>query len=160
MRFTSKALTLMLGCLFTTSSFASRTITDQLNRQVTLPDHVQRAVILQHQTLNIAVQLNATSQIIGILNKWDKQLGKGYERLAPELTKLATPGDLQSVNIESLLALNPDIVFVTNYFPEELINKMSEVGLPVVAISLRKDHSDQANKLKPLLLKRLLLWLV
>ena len=131
------------------SAWADRTVTDQLNRQVTVPDHISRAVVLQHQTLNIAVQLNATKQIVGVLSKWDKQLGKDYDRLAPELTQMATPGDLKSVNIESLLALKPDVVFVTNYFPQESIEQITQMGVPVVAISLRKDSQDEAAKLNP-----------
>ena len=112
-------------------------VTDQLDRQVTIPDHIQRAVVLQHQTLNIAVQLDATKQIVGVLSNWKKQLGQNYVRLAPELEKMAMPGDLNSVNIESLLELKPDVVFVTNYAPPEMIKQIADTGIPVIAISLR-----------------------
>ena len=44
-------LTLLSASLFTGQAFADRTVTDQLGRQVTLPDHVTRVVVLQHQTL-------------------------------------------------------------------------------------------------------------
>lgn len=37
--------------IFSTSALADRVVTDQLDRQVTIPDHIQRAVVLQHQTL-------------------------------------------------------------------------------------------------------------
>lgn len=46
-------LTLLSASLFTGQTFADRTVTDQLGRQVTLPDHVTRVVVLQHQTLNL-----------------------------------------------------------------------------------------------------------
>ena len=62
--------------IFSTSALADRVVTDQLDRQVTIPDHIQRAVVLQHQTLNIAVQLDATKQIVGVLSNWKKQLGQ------------------------------------------------------------------------------------
>lgn len=141
----------LLSLVFINPAFAERVVTDQLNRQVTLPDRIERAVILQHQTLNIAVQLGATKQIVGVLDKWEKQLGKGYERLAPELVNLPTPGDLKSVNIESLLTLKPDVVFVTNYFPQESIEQISKLGIPVIAISLRQEAGDEATKLNPTL---------
>lgn len=54
----------LLGSL-SFSALADRIITDQLDRKVTIPDHINRAVVLQHQTLNIAVQLDATKQIVG-----------------------------------------------------------------------------------------------
>ena len=35
--------------IFSTSALADRVVTDQLDRQVTIPDHIQRAVVLQPQ---------------------------------------------------------------------------------------------------------------
>lgn len=133
------------------SSWASRQITDQLGRQVTIPDKVDRVVVLQHQTLNLLVQLDATDDIVGVLNNWKKQLGDGYERLAPSLDSKAQVGDLTSVNLESLVALHPQVVFVTNYAPQEMIDQISHTGIAVVAISLREDAKDQAGKLNPTL---------
>lgn len=40
-------LTLLSASLFTGQAFADRTVTDQLGRQVTLPNHVTRVVVLQ-----------------------------------------------------------------------------------------------------------------
>ena len=62
---------------------ADRTFTDQLGRQVTVPDSVDRVVVLQHQTLNLLVQMNATDKIVGVMANWKQQLGDGYARLAP-----------------------------------------------------------------------------
>lgn len=49
-----QALTLGVVALLPLSQ-ASRLITDQIGRQVTLPDEVDRVVVLQHQTLNLLV---------------------------------------------------------------------------------------------------------
>ena len=65
-------LTLLSASLFTGQTFADRTVTDQLGRQVTLPDHVTRVVVLQHQTLNLLVQLHAAEDIVGVLSSWKK----------------------------------------------------------------------------------------
>ncbi len=144
----------LLGALLSLTSlpsWATRQVTDQLGRQVTLPDHVDRVVVLQHQTLNLLVQLDATPDIVGIQYDWKQQLGDSYQRLAPELSKLPTVGDLTHVNLESLVALHPQVVFVTNYAPKEMIDQISQLGIPVVAISLSKDAKDQAGKLNPTL---------
>lgn len=133
------------------SSWASRQVTDQLGRQVTIPDKVGRVVVLQHQTLNLLVQLDATDDIVGVLNNWKKQLGEGYARLAPSLENKAQVGDLTSVNLESLVALHPQVVFVTHYAPQEMIDQISQTGIAVIAISLREDAKDQAGKLNPTL---------
>ena len=67
-------LTLLSASLFTGQAFADRTVTDQLGRQVTLPDHVTRVVVLQHQTLNLLVQLHAAEEIVGVsVSKFTKR---------------------------------------------------------------------------------------
>lgn len=130
-------------------ALADRTVTDQTGRQVTIPDVIERAVILQHQTLNIAVQLDAQDQVVGVLDTWQRQLGTGFRRLAPGVENLAMPGGLTSVNIEELLALNPDVVFVTNYAPADMRQQIESVGLPVVAISLLDVPPQEAIKQSP-----------
>nr|WP_275897890.1 ABC transporter substrate-binding protein [Erwinia persicina] len=127
---------------------ASRQVTDQLGRQVALPDRVDRVVVLQHQTLNLLVELNATDKIVGILSNWKQQLGDDYSRLVPELNTLPTLGDLTHVDLEKLVALHPQVVFVTNYAPQEMIDQIQSLGIAVVAISLRSD-TQQARQLNP-----------
>ncbi len=143
-------IALAFACvLFTVSAQAERIITDQLGRQVTLPDHVERVVVLQHQTLNILVQLNAQNEITGVMKSWKKQLGPEFSRFMPEITSLPMPGDLTEVNIESLLAIHPQVVFVANYAPSEMIQQIQNAGIPVVAVSLRKDADGQQGKMNP-----------
>ena len=144
-------VSLVVGLSTSMAALADRTVTDQLDRQVTIPDHVERAVILQHQTLNIAAQLDAGKQVVGVLSKWQKQLGKDFARLMPEVTKMAMPGDLNEVNIESLLQLKPDVVFVTNYAPPEMLKQIEDAKIPVIAISLRTGNKDEKAKLNPTL---------
>jgi iron complex transport system substrate-binding protein len=95
-----QALTLGVVALLPLSSQASRLITDQIGRQVTLPDEVDRVVVLQHQTLNLLVQMNATDKIVGVMANWKQQLGDGYARLTPELNHKAMLGDLTHVDPE------------------------------------------------------------
>ncbi|MBF7996528.1 ABC transporter substrate-binding protein [Rahnella laticis] len=154
--FSSKLLpsALLLGLALSFSSqsaLASRQITDQLGRQVTIPDRVDRVVVLQHQTLNLLVQLDATQDIVGVLNNWQQQLGSGYVRLAPSLEKTPVVGDLTSVNLESVVALHPQVVFVTNYAPQEMIDQISQTGIAVVAVSLRDDPKGEEHKMNPVL---------
>lgn len=129
---------------------AEREFTDQLGRKVIIDDTVERVAVLQHQTLNLLVQLDATDKIVGVMGNWREQLGKNYERLAPKLTELPNIGDLKTVNLESLVQLKPQVVFVTNYAPQEMIDQITNVGIPVVAISLQKDNnSSEKNNLNP-----------
>ena len=146
-----QALTLSVVALLPLSSQASRLITDQTGRQVTIPDKVDRVVVLQHQTLNLLVQMNATDKIVGLMANWKQQLGDSYARLAPELRQKATLGDLTHVDPEKLVALHPQVVFVTNYAPHEMIDSITALGIPVVAISLRHDQPGEKAKMNPTL---------
>ncbi|POE02740.1 ABC transporter substrate-binding protein [Pectobacterium odoriferum] len=143
--------TLWIAGLFLvfSNAWAARQVTDQLGRNVTIPDHVNRVVVLQHQTLNLLVQLDAQESIVGGLSGWKKQLGEHYVRLAPRLVDLPMPGDLTQVNIESLLKLSPQVVFVANYAPPEMIAQIERTGIAVVAISLRQDQLGEADKINP-----------
>src|SRR5215813_8401263 len=71
---------------------SARTVTDQLNRTVTVPDSVNRIVVLQHQTLDLLVELGAADKIVGVLAKW-KSLIPGLDKYAPQIADLPTPGD-------------------------------------------------------------------
>lgn len=137
------------GLSLTVPAWAERVVTDQIGREVQLPDRVDRVVILQHQTLNIAVQLDAMDKVVGVLDEWKKQLGAKYVRLAPQLPALVTPGGLTKVNIEELLTLKPDVVFVTNYAPADMVRQIEGAGLAVVAISLLDVPPEEAVKMNP-----------
>ena len=84
-------LTLLSASLFTGQAFADRTVTDQLGRQVTLPDHVTRVVVLQHQTLNLLVQLHTAEDIVGVLSSWKKQLGPQFPPEGPDSFRCCLP---------------------------------------------------------------------
>jgi len=133
------------------SSLAARQVTDQLGRQVTIPDRVDRVVVLQHQTLNLLVQLDATQTMVGILSNWKQQLGDNYQQLVPALNNIPLLGDLTHVDPEKLVALHPQVVFVTNYAPQEMIDQISQLGIPVIAISLRAGDAQQQAQLNPTL---------
>lgn len=130
-------------------SQAARQVTDQLGRQVTIPDRVDRVVVLQHQTLNLLVQLDATNTMVGILGNWKQQLGDGYQRLVPQLATIPALGDLTHVDVEKLVALHPQVVFVTNYAPKEMIDQIQNLGIAVIAISLRSGYEKQQGELNP-----------
>ncbi|MGD8205529.1 ABC transporter substrate-binding protein [Pantoea sp. FN0305] len=143
----------LLFCLVLPSLYAhaDREITDQLGRKVIIPDRVDRIVVLQHQTLNLLVQLGATDKIVGVLNNWREQLGADYERLAPSLATVPAPGDLTHVDPEALVALHPQVVFVANYAPRSMIERLQHLGIPTIAISLRSGKAEQLAKLNPTL---------
>lgn len=126
----------------------TRSFTDQLNRTVAVPAEVKRIVVLQHQTLDILVELGAADKIVGVLRNWPSLI-PGLDKYAPQLKDMPTPGDLSVVNVEEVLRLRPDVVFVTNYAAAAMIDQLARAGLPVIAISLSKGEGVEAPKLNP-----------
>ncbi len=145
----TKSAIIFSSLLFSAPAWADRVVTDQIGRQVHIPDAVNRVIVLQHQTLNIVVQLDAMDKVVGVLDEWKKQLGANYVRLAPQLPNLPMPGGLTKVNIEEILKLKPDVVFVANYAPADMVKQIEDVGLSVVAISLLDVPPVEAVKLNP-----------
>ena len=60
---------------------------------------------------------------------------------------------LTTVNVEALLALHPDVVFVTNYVPPAMLRQIEQAGLPVVVISLSRGEG-----LRPLVRHPSIFW--
>ncbi len=141
-------LLVLFGIVGTSIARAEHTVKDQLGNEVTLPDNVKRAVLLMHHALDIAVQLGAKDQVVGVLEQWNKYLPDAVNAF-PELKDMPTPGDLKTVNMESLLALHPDVVIVTHYAPEEMRKQIEEAGIPVVGVSLYRADYEQASRLNP-----------
>ena len=54
---------------------------------------------------------------------------------------MPTSGDLKVINYEAVLKLKPDVVIVMNYIPQEYIDKMTELKIPVVAVSFQRSDT-------------------
>ena len=145
-------ITLLINVASGAEKTGKRIIVDQLGRSVAIPQKVTRVVCLMHHALNIMLELQAGDTLVGVIKGWDKLLLDGIKDIYPRLKTLPTPGDLSTVNMEEVLKLNPDVVIVTHYFPSNLIKKMEDAGLAVVAISLYTADFEQASKLNPKLL--------
>lgn len=145
---------LLLAAVFSlaaTSSFAERIVTDQMGRNVTIPDEIERSVVLFHQALDVVTQLDANKQVAGVLVDWDKRLGSGFRKIAPEFIDIAKPGELRAVNIESLLSLDPDLVIVTHFMDEQVIKQIEDANIPIIGLSFADLPTNQVGKADPVL---------
>lgn len=138
--------------IFQGTSFAAekRVVVDQLGRSVTIPQKVDRVVILMHHALDVAVELGAQDQIVGILSDWQKYLPKGFKKAWPDIDSIPTPGDLRtSVNMEELLKLKPDVVIITHYMMEKTGKQIEAAGIPVIGLSFYHAGYEEASVLNP-----------
>ena len=88
---------------------ASREITDDLGRKVKLPTKVDRAVSLAPNLTEIIFAVDAGDKLVGNTTYCD------YPEAAKNVKKI---GDTLNPNMETIIALKPQVVFVTN--PKDL----------------------------------------
>lgn len=104
------------------------TVTDATGEKITIEEEPQRIVSIMPSNTEVAFALGVGDKIIGVL-KWDE-----YPEEVKEIEKV---GD-QNINIESIIALNPDLVLghashATN--SAEGLQLIRDAGIAVVLIN-------------------------
>lgn len=141
------ALFLILSLLLTAACVASAetadtvTVEDILGREVTVPADVQRVVI----TFNIEEYLAVTGaegvdKIVGYSHAyWEgrrEDAWTTYTAAFPQLLETPDVGYNDSINVEAILALTPDVVMMSapvNYtFMETQLERFETAGIPVI----------------------------
>ncbi|MBI9113099.1 ABC transporter substrate-binding protein [Maridesulfovibrio ferrireducens] len=127
----------ILLCSFCgTFAFAAQTtVTDAVNRVVTVPESVEKILITCYG--------GVTNQIV-VLGAEDKIVGQPSMKLFPQLLKMrpklrAIPdaGKFDNINIEEIISLNPDMVFA-GIISQKGNKKIEEVGFPLVTMFIGK----------------------
>lgn len=132
----------------------TRTVTDMMGREVTLPYTIERAVVLSPADCEILFGICASGIIVGRSEYCD------YPTAAQEIT---TVNSGAQTNIEQIISLEPQVVFMTTMAQtEEQIQQLEAAGIAVMTsesgtideiyanISLLGDitgHPDEAAKL-------------
>jgi iron complex transport system substrate-binding protein len=118
------------------------TVTDQAGRQVEWSAVPERVVCLGPGALRLIVYLQATGKVVGIEDMEKQQPGaRPYRYAFPELALLPRcgPGGPASINkkpdLEALLAVRPQMIFVT-YMDASLADEVQKIlSIPVVVLS-------------------------
>ncbi|MGD9369684.1 MAG: iron ABC transporter substrate-binding protein [Desulfobacteraceae bacterium] len=117
-------------------------VTDMAGRQVTVPLDPERIVCIGPGTLRLIVYLQAESKVVGVedMEKMNPG-GRPYWIAHPELSKLPRcgPGGPAGINkkpdLEALLAVKPQVIFIT-YMDASLADEVQRtVGIPLVVLS-------------------------
>jgi iron complex transport system substrate-binding protein len=130
--------TIFVGCSRGRQAAAAsgmQVIVDSLGRSVEIPKDIQRVVSLSVTNTEILCVLGVEDKIVGVC-EWVKR-GSGYGALIyqmhPELRGLPSPGGgPKPVNVEEVLALDPDIVLVSGV-GTDWVDELENYGIPVVA---------------------------
>ncbi|NMB13308.1 MAG: cobalamin-binding protein [Firmicutes bacterium] len=101
------------------------TVTDQADRVVTLEAIPVRIVSLAPGNTEILYALGLADNIVGVSTYCD------YPEAAVDKPKI---GGFSEVSIESVVALEPDVVFATGGVQDEVAKQLTQLGLKVIIL--------------------------
>lgn len=127
------------------------TATDFRGRQIRLSAPAKRIVCLIESGLSGLYMLGAERQVVGISsNVYQEGVFPYYaamdERIKNKL--LPTPGNWDFVNLESVVALQPDLVIIWSH-QKESIQALEEKGIPVFGVFIER-FADVHRELRAL----------
>lgn len=129
-------LILITGCsnIKTKSSSKAIVLTDTQGNEVTLDSTAQRVVCLFDPSVDVVYMLQAEDKLVGIPAETyhDRELYDYYKHIDSRIfnKELAIPGSNELTNIESLIALKPDLVIAQQLSPST-ITTLNNMGIAV-----------------------------
>lgn len=118
-----------------------RVAKDDLGRDVVLPPEIKRAVSLAPSLTEMIFAVGAGERLVGVTT---------YCNYPEAAQKIAKVGDTQTPNIETIIALKPDVVFVSTASQlEAFMSTLDSQGIAVYVID-SKDVDDVLNDLATL----------
>jgi iron complex transport system substrate-binding protein len=102
---------------------ASRVVTDETGRKVTVPDHPHRVVCLVPSVTDTVFALGSGDDVVAVSD---------YTTYPPEALKKPSIGSLVKPSIETILSFHPDLVLGTSIpGSTETAAQLKTVGIPV-----------------------------
>lgn len=145
--------TLIMLLLLASGLVQAKTVTDILQRQVTVPDNPQRIVLGEGRllyTLALVEKGNPLARVAGWpddLQRYDRQTWERYTAAFPAIKKIpliggANPGQF---SVEKIIALHPDLVILPVYArkpttQDNVLAQLSAARIPVIYVDTRVEQ--------------------
>lgn len=111
------------------------TIVDSYDREITIAKKPEKLVSLAPANTEILFAIGAGDKVFGVSTYCE------YPDAALEKTKI---GDFSNPNIELIIELEPDVVFVAAGVQKEILNQLEEVG--IIVVTLDAENLEQVIK--------------
>ena len=108
------------------------TITDNLNREVTILKQPERIISLAPANTEILFALELGEKVVGVTNICN---------YPPQVQEKENIGDYYNPNLEKIIELEPDLILASHGNPTELIDQLEELNYTVVGLN-SKDVDD------------------
>ncbi len=117
----------------------TREVTDDLGRKVTIPEKIERAVSLAPNLTENIFAVGAGDRLVGVTT---------FCNFPPEAGKIQKVSDTQTPNLEAIIALKPQIIFVSTASQLENFTNILEKQNIVVYVTNPKNLEDVFKNLK------------
>lgn len=122
----TRLLTLAFLCI-SLPALAARTLTDDVGRSVTVPDHPHRLICLMPSLVDDVYGLGAGSDVIAVSD---------YTKYPPEAKAKPTVGLPLSPSLEAIVSLHPDLVLADGELNRgETVSELQKLGIPVFTVT-------------------------
>ena len=122
---------------------ATRTFTDQAGRTVVLPAEVNRVVTTWRPGTLLVISAGGRDKIVGVDSS--SQKSEFLTAVFPEILDLPGVGNKKGLNVEQMVAVKPDVVFIwSGSDTEPVIQQLESQGIP--AFVLIPESLDQMKE--------------
>lgn len=102
---------------------------------ITVTDHFDREVTLESPALTIVSLSPGITETVFALGYGDRLIGRtSYCDFPPEAATVTPVGSLTEPDIETIVALSPDIVIASTHFPQEVLTRLLDAGQNVAVL--------------------------
>ncbi|SFS18104.1 iron complex transport system substrate-binding protein [Granulicella pectinivorans] len=117
---------LLLFALIPLPCVASRVVTDETGRRVTVPDHPHRIICLVPSITDDVFSLGAGDDVVAVSD---------YVRFPAEAQKKPSVGSIMAPSIETIASLHPDLILgIPKANPQASLDQMQAMGIPVFLV--------------------------
>jgi cobalamin transport system substrate-binding protein len=105
----------------------AKTVSDQLQRKIDVPDDPQRIVSLAPSITEMIFQLNQANRLKGVTQ---------YSNYPAEASTLPRVGSYVRLDLERILALRPDLcIAIKDGNPKETVERLQSLNIPVYVVN-------------------------
>ena len=110
-------------------SLTAGTVTDQVGRTVMVPENPKRVIALAPSITEIMYDLGQEKRLVGVTQ---------YSTYPPEAESLPRVGSYVRLDIEKIVALQPDLCLaIKDGNPKHIVDKLVNLGIPVYVVNPR-----------------------
>lgn len=105
---------------------ASRTVTDETGRRVTVPDRAHRIICLVPSITDSVFAIGAGDDVVAISD---------YVKYPAEAMKKPSVGSMSNPSIETILSLHPDLVLGMPHLNQQaVVDQLQRLGIPIYLV--------------------------